>query len=140
MSKSGKFAILHAGESEFIFGDGFAHNVSFVSNTNHSIRYLLPLTPEVAVFYCSPMSYRSYPIATSINLNPDEVEFVNFTVQVYSKRFLFFREIHPILSEAFQQGEHLQFEYDNHAWMKAFQEVLAESYFGPDHAFAVGNL
>lgn len=132
IDRGGKFAVLLAGEQEFIFGDGFMHNVASVTGPIHSPSFLLPLTPEIAVFYTRPSSYRSYPKAFVMNLTSEEVAFVNLTVQVYSARHLFFREIYPVIDDAFTRGEHLQFEYHRHTWTTALGETMANAYFEKD--------
>ena len=127
--------MLLSGESEFIFGDGFLHNISSVANTPHCPRCLIPLTPEIAVFYTRPVSYRTYPKGFVMNLTPDEVSFVNHTVQVYAKRELFFREIHPAIDPVFIKCEHRQYKYDAHPWTTALKQAVANTFFGNDALF-----
>jgi hypothetical protein len=133
IASGGKFAVLLSGEHEFIFGDGFLHNVSAVNGPIHSPRFLIPLTPEVAITYTRPSSYRSFPKAFVMNLTRQEVSFVNLTVQIYSKQHVFFREIYPVINEAFTRGEHLQLEFDNDPWLGALHNTIADTYFGKDH-------
>lgn len=52
---SGKFAVLLSGEGEFVFGDGFLHNFSS-ANRPLNPRCLVPITPQIAIFYASPSS------------------------------------------------------------------------------------
>jgi len=131
----GKYAVLFSGNGEFIFGDGFLHNISSVANAPWSPRSLIPITPNIAVFYTRPISYRTYPKAFTLNLTDQEVAFVNSTVQVYSKRFIFFRTIRPIIDSEFERCEHLQLEYDNHAWIEALGHAMAETFYGGDAEF-----
>ncbi len=133
--KRGKFVVLLAGEREFIFGDGFLHNISSTGNPPHNPRCLVPITPEAAIFYTRPMQYRTYPKAFVINLTPQEVAFINDTVQIYSERFLFFRDIHPVVSEEFKRGQHRQYEYHKHPWLDALEDVMANANFGHDGLF-----
>jgi hypothetical protein len=130
----GKFTILLSGESEFIFGDGFLHNFSS-ADAPHNPRALIPLTPEAAVLYSRLSRHRSYPQGFTINLRPEETRLVNWTVQVYSKRFIFFRDIHPIVDEAFTSGEHLEVQYHKHPWVDALDEAAAQTFFGGDRQF-----
>ena len=125
----GKFAVLLSGENEFIFGDGFFHNVSAVNGPVYSPRFLIPLTPEIAVTYTRPSSYLSHPKALVMNLTPEEVSFVNRTVQIYSGQYLFFREVYPVIDDAFACGAYLQFEYHKHPWIDALHEVMADTNF-----------
>ena len=64
----GKFAVLLSGSREFIFGDGFFHNVHSVANSPRGVRCIVPLTPAIAIFYTHPMRYHSYPRAFVLNL------------------------------------------------------------------------
>lgn len=131
----GKFAVLLSGKREFVFGDGFMHNVSQVNNAPSRTRCIVPLTPEIAIFYTSPMSYRSYPRAFVMNLADEEIDFVNLSVQVYARRFLFYRSQPPTPDENFSMGEFRQFQYDRTPWMEALQHAICETFFGNDALF-----
>ncbi|MEA2893319.1 MAG: hypothetical protein QOI05_4112 [Bradyrhizobium sp.] len=130
----GKFVVLLGGDQEFVFGDGFLHNFSSLNHPMHP-RCLIPLTPEIAVFYTRPRSYRAYPKLLVANLISDEVSFVNLTLQVYAQRYLFFRSIHPVIDEVFRQNVHLEFQYHKHPWIEQLEHAAAETYFGPDNEF-----
>lgn len=130
MIGGGKFAVLLSGTEEFIFGDGFMHNISAVTDPPMCPRCLIPITPEIAVFYSRPIQYRSYPRAFVINLSPEEVSFINGTVQFYSKKYLFYRMNRPEMTEAFRKGEHMQYKYDRHSGLSALEHAMAETYFG----------
>lgn len=132
MARRGKFAVLLSGDSEFIFGDGFLHNVSSANNPPHNPRCLIPLTPEIAVLYICPSEYRTRPRAFVMNLTSQEASFVNATVQIYSKRYLFFRGIHPVLSDEFTCDEHRAFQYHKHEWIDALERAMANDYFKSD--------
>jgi len=131
LRSAGKFVVLHAGKQEFIFGDGFLHSF-YGLDPPMNPRCLIPLTPEIAVFYSRPSSYRSYPKLLTLNLAPDEVVFVNRTVQVYSQRYIFFRGIRPPIDDAFKRNLHLEFEYNQYPWIEHLQHAAAETYFGSD--------
>lgn len=131
----GKFAVLLSGDREFIFGDGFLHNVHSVANSPRGVRCLVPLTPQIAVFYTDPGNYRSYPRAFAMNLTTDEIDFVNRAVQVYSKRFLFYRSQPPNIEEPFTRCDHLQWQYDRVEWTEALEAAMAETFFGNDALF-----
>ncbi|MGF1594724.1 MAG: hypothetical protein ACFCUW_15695 [Kiloniellaceae bacterium] len=134
MISGGKFTVLLSGAGEFIFGDGFLHNVSSATD-HHRPRCLVPLTPEIAIFYTRPMRYRTYPKGFALNLTPEEVSFVNDTVQVYSNRFLFFREIHPVIDPVFTRCEHMQYKYERHSWIDQLEQAMADTFFGFDAEF-----
>ncbi|WP_395714602.1 hypothetical protein [Reyranella sp.] len=125
MATGGKFAILLSGSEEFIFGDGFLHNVNVGHITPFNMRCLIPITPEIAIFYSRPWKSLSLPKAFVINLRKDEVMFVNWIIQIYSKNFLFFREIYPIIKSEFERGEHLEIEYHQHPWLDALSDSMA---------------
>jgi hypothetical protein len=129
MATRGKFAVLFAGEAEFVFGDGFLHNIHDVANAPMNPCCLVPLTPEIAVLYVAPSQYRTYPKAFVVNLTLSEVGFVNDMVQIYAKRYLYFRNIYPVIHSAFQRDEHLEFEYDRHSWITALEQTMAEACF-----------
>lgn len=135
MATSGKFTILLSDEDEFIFGDGFLHSVHQVNDPILSLRCLIPVTPNIALFYTRPMSYRSYPVGFALDLSADEVSLVNETVQIYSNEYLFYRSHRPTLGDAFKLSQHQQFEYHKHPWLEALQHAMAETYFGDDRDF-----
>ena len=130
----GKFVVLKAGEQEFIFGDGFLHNFSSLDQPIQA-RCLIPLTPEIAVFYTLPRTYRTYPKGLIVNLTPDEVTFVNRTVQIYARRYIFFRSIHPVIDEAFRKNMHMELEYHAHPWIEELDYAAGQTYFGSDNDF-----
>jgi hypothetical protein len=138
MSRAGKFTVLRAppGE-EFIFGDGFLHNISHLSSEPWTPRCLVPLTPELAIFYTRPTSSRLYPRAFALNLTADGVRFVNDTTQVYAASELFFRTKRPSEGVDFDVGEHRQYQYDKHPWLSGLELAMAEGYFGSDQKFYV---
>jgi hypothetical protein len=131
----GKFVVLHSGEEEFIFGDGFLHSVHSVTDRPMNPRCLIPITPTIAVLHVSPMQYRSYPRGLALNLTKAEVEFVNYTVQTYAGRYILFRKIAPEVHEAFRRGAHLQFEYHKHPWLEHLIDVAASASYGADDDF-----
>lgn len=134
LKSGGKFVVLFSGQQEFIFGDGFLHNFSS-AHRPLAPRCLVPLTPEIAIFYTRPMQYGTYPKGLVLNLVPEEVAFVNRTVQVYANRFVFFRSIHPVVDEVFGQCQHLEFKYHQHPWLDDLERVVAETHFGTDAEF-----
>jgi hypothetical protein len=128
----GKFCVMDAGRSEFIFGDGFLSNFSSSAGAPYSPMCLIPITPEIAVYYIKPIQYRTEPKAHRITLAPHEVTYLNNIVQTYAKRFLFYRSQKPTLTEHFLKGEHLQQPYDKDATLDeisiAMGEVRSPSY------------
>jgi len=119
----GKIVVLLGGTREFTFGDGFLHNVSSISHSPHTPRCLVPLTPEVAIFYTSPTSYRPYPRAFAINLSSEETAAVNRSVQIYSNRYIFYRFQRPDTEQEFLRGEHLQYQNDTWNWLDNLEDA-----------------
>lgn len=102
----GKFAILFAGEQEFIFGDGFYSNIAATTEYPQNLRVVIPMTPHVAVVWSSPMVCMKYPKLISVHADAHTVKIVNDSVQVYSREYLFFREQTPELINDFKVCEH----------------------------------
>jgi hypothetical protein len=132
----GKFVVLRASDQEFIFGDGFLHNFSSLDHPMHA-RCLIPITPEIAVFYTRPRAYRTFPKLLVLNLTQEEVAVVNLTVQIYSLRYLFFRSIYPVIDEVFRQGLRLEFQYHEHPLIEGLQHAASQTYFGADNDFCL---
>lgn len=102
----GKFGILRAMEGEFIYGDGFYHNLEARGDVVSYPRMLVPLTPTVAVIFCRPSSYFTEPMFSETFISKEEVDRLNDLVQVHSERFLFYRSISPKIHAAFSLGEY----------------------------------
>lgn len=130
-----KFCVLWSGEREFIFGDGFLHNVHDLNNPPWKPHGIVPITPEIAIFIRRHGSGRIYPKAFAMSLTEAEVDMVNDSVQVYSRDFLFFREIYPTISDHFSEQTHYQYEYDRTQWIISISEAMANAYFGGDKEF-----
>lgn len=121
----GKIAILVSKNSEFIFGDGFFHNFTSTSTAPMTPRLILPLTPNYAVFYTKPVQFLSEPRLVTISLRRDEVQFLNDTVQVYSKDAVFYRTERPSLLSEFTQREFLEYRYNSHPAIDVFEQFVA---------------
>lgn len=104
IGSSAKFAVLFSSGKEFVFGDGFFHNVEGVVP-----RIVAPITPEIAVVVTRPIAYMTDPRLCTVVLNAAEVDACNHAVQVYARNALYFRNDMPIVNEAFARGEHLQY-------------------------------
>jgi hypothetical protein len=110
----GKFVVLHSPDREFIFGDGFGHNLTHQHQLPLNPRLLAPLTPRLAVLWTCPMSYRPDPRLTTLVLDADEARLLNDIVQVYAKDMLFYRNDPPERIKAFTAAQHLVFaDHDN---------------------------
>lgn len=102
----GKFVALYAQKAEFIFGDGVYSNINAVTEGLHGLKVAVPLTPEVAVLWSSPMASRDDPRLIGSYATDEMVHKINDSVQVYSKESLFFRTNPPRILEAFSMGQH----------------------------------
>jgi hypothetical protein len=116
-----KFAVLVSEELEFIYGDGFFHNLSPPIEGVHQIRMVVPLTPHHAVAIYQPSAFRRDPAICTLTLAPDEVEFCNSVVQVYSRDLLFFRHQVPVLHSYFREQRHMQLAGHDHFFEALFQ-------------------
>lgn len=117
IKKGGKYVILHSGACEFIFGDGFLHNFSDPVTPPVAPICLVPLVPTISMLYIKPISYRTDPRIMKMSLLPDEVEFLNQTVQVYSRDYVFFRSKRPRTVPEFSQREFLEYERHSCPWL-----------------------
>lgn len=134
-ARRGKFVVMRATEGEFIFGDGFFHSVSSSGNEPYAPRCLIPLTPEMAVFYTAPSSYISYPKFFAMNVDRDDVAMINYSVQVYACDEIFYRSQAPALVDEFRRREHLKFEYDKFPMPGDFEASVANGRFPRDKLY-----
>jgi hypothetical protein len=102
-----KFAVLFSENREFIFGDGFFHNVKACVNPPHNPKIIAPITPEVAVIITRPMAYMVEPRLSTLALTDDEVDMCNRAVQVFSRNALFYRSQPPHVDDEFRSAQHL---------------------------------
>lgn len=107
----GKFVAIYSQNREFVFGDGFFHNVRNAQMAPHAPKLLVPLTPRISVLVCRPTRYMVEPRLSTLVLDDHEVDILNQAVQVYSKNAIYFRSEPPAVHEAFRGGTHLAFEH-----------------------------
>ena len=105
----GKFAVLYSVGREFIYGDGFFHNVKATVNPPHAPKILVPITPLMSVAISRPIKFSVEPHLVTIILSDEEVERCNHAVQVYSRGALFYRNDRPTLVEEFTRNEHREY-------------------------------
>lgn len=72
------------------------------------------------------LDYPTEPRLVTLRLGAEEVEQVNAITQVYACDFLFYRDDKPELSNAFQHGEHRQFQYHRHHWLDPLLDKLSQ--------------
>lgn len=119
----GKFVVLFSNEREFIFGDGFFHNVKAILNPPMNPKILAPITPNMSVIVTQPMSYTVQPRLSTIVLNYKEVNQCNHAVQVYSRQALFFRSERPMAEDAFTCGEHRVYSHPDNPIDKLIHSI-----------------
>lgn len=104
---NGKYVVLFSNSKEFIYGDGFFHNICGVINRPVGAKILAPITPDISVCVIYPRHFRVEPRLSTIVLSDDEIDLCNEAVQVYSRQAIFFRSEQPEVQEAYARGEHL---------------------------------
>jgi hypothetical protein len=104
-----KFVAIYSPKKEFIFGDGFYHNVQFTRQAPLTPEILAPITPHICLLICRPRQYLQNPILSTINLYDHEVESLNLTVQIYAKNAIFFANELPTMDSSFSAGQHREF-------------------------------
>jgi hypothetical protein len=108
-----KYVVIFSPEKEFIFGDGFFHNVTSALNGLFLPEILAPITPEISVLIARPWKYSPEPKLTTLVCTPAETERLNQAVQTYAKRFLFYRSEKPEVSPHYSVEKHLRFDGPN---------------------------
>jgi len=106
---NGKFAVLFSQVREFIFGDGFFHNVRAVVNPPLSPKILAPITPTISIVVSRPTSFTVEPRLSTLVLSDEEVDTCNHAVRVYARQALYFRSDRPTVDEAFACNEHREY-------------------------------
>jgi hypothetical protein len=104
---NGKYVVLFSNSKEFIYGDGFFHNVCGAINPPVGAKIFAPITPQISVCIIYPRHFRLEPRFSTIVLSDDEIDLCNKAVQVYSRKAIFFRSEQPQIQEAYARGQHL---------------------------------
>lgn len=107
----GKFAVLYSPEREFIFGDGFFHNIRSPVQPYqlNSFKILVPVTPEICVLYVNPRQYNPVPRLFTFVATPEIVHALNNVVQIYSCDSIFYRSEKPEIIPDYAEGAHKEF-------------------------------
>lgn len=125
LAGAGKFGLLFSDGREFIFGDGFFNNFTLANEVPRSPRFVIPLTPSLAVLYTRPRGYRPSPRISMRMATSAEVEQINDLTQIYSGNYVLFRSDRPALTDAFRKGEFLTMRDDRDAWLDGVLEELS---------------
>ncbi|UTM01068.1 DUF4238 domain-containing protein [Alcaligenes sp. NLF5-7] len=107
----GKFVAIYSQNKEFVFGDGFFHNVANAQMAPQSPKLLVPITPHISILVCRPSSYTVEPRLFTLVLDEQEVDRYNHTVQIYAKNAIYFRSQQPELHEDFRCAAHLRYAH-----------------------------
>lgn len=118
------FVLMHSPIKKFIFGDG---GLDWLTSGLVADRIngtaLLPLTPHLCVYFCTPMSVRSIPNCASISVAPWMVDWVNDITQIYSKDKLFFLGKPPKIADAFRRRQFLEHKEKTDALIDMLNEI-----------------
>lgn len=118
------FVLMHSPLKKFIFGNGSLDWLTSGLVANRIIgRTLLPLTPHLCVYFCTPMLMRSTPNCASLSLAPWMVDWVNDITQIYSKDKLFFLGKPPKITGAFRQRQFLEHKEKTDALIEMLDEI-----------------
>lgn len=102
------FVVLHSDHKRFICGDGYLDWLSGSLQANRvNGRALIPLTPRLCVYVCTPMAMRTNRNCAALRAPPWMVDRVNEITQVYSRDRLFFLGPKPSLTDDFLKRQFL---------------------------------
>lgn len=105
------FVLLHSPPlKRFICGDGCLDWLSGLPSQRISGRALVPLTPRLCVYFCTPMMKRGSQNCASLIAAPWMVDWINEITQIHSGKKLFFLGRPPLLIGAFRRDEFLQYQ------------------------------
>lgn len=101
------FVVLHSGWKRFICGDGY---LDWLSGSLPSVRgrALIPLTPNICIYVCTPMVMQTGRNFASLRATPWMVDKINEITQIYSRDKLFFLGSKPHLKNEFIKREFLE--------------------------------
>lgn len=104
-----RFVLLHSPLKKFVVGDGYLDwlTPSLTANRING-RALVPLTPRLCVYFCTPRRTASAKNCASFYAPPWMVEEVNEISQIYSRDKLFYLGRKPKITEAFRRRVFLE--------------------------------
>ena len=118
------FVLMHSPLKKFIFGDGSLDWLTSGLLANRvNGRALLPLTPQLCVYFCTPISMRSTPNCASLSVAPWMVDWVNDITQIYSRDKLFYLGRPPEINDAFRQRQFLEHKAKGDALIEMLDEI-----------------
>lgn len=118
------FVFMHSPLKKFIFGDGSLDWLTSGLVANRiSGRALLPLTPHLCVYFCTPTSMIRTPNCASFSAALWMVDWVNEITQIYSRDRLFFLGKPPKITDAFRRREFLEHKEKTDALVDMLDEI-----------------
>ncbi|NBB15159.1 hypothetical protein GVN21_07295 [Caulobacter sp. SLTY] len=110
VSGRGKYVVIFSPDREFVFGDGFFHNITPPGGHALAPEMLVPVTPRLSVLFVVPLSYTVLPRVFSLTVSSEEADALNQVVQVYARTAIFYRNDRPEIQPIYAVGKHLKFE------------------------------
>lgn len=107
----GKIAVIYSPNREFIYGDGFFHNVVSGSSPPTASTIVAPLTPEITVLYAARDHFVVPPKLMTVVISAEEAQTLNNAVQVYACNQIFYRNEKPDITEEYRRNCHLKYEW-----------------------------
>lgn len=116
------FVVLHSDRKRFICGDGY---LDWLSSSLPVVRgrALIPLTPNLCIYVCTPMVMRKGRNCASLRAAPWMVDRINEVVQIYSKERLFFLGRKPQLLSEFVKRQFLEHADYSVNLLEMFDEI-----------------
>lgn len=103
------FVIIHSRFKKFVFGDG---SLDWLTGSlmmeRVDGRALIPLTPNICVYFCTPRSMRPTVNCASFRAAPWMVDRINDIVQIYAGERIFFLGEPPEIKDSFRQRQFLE--------------------------------
>lgn len=120
------FVLLHSDFNRFLCGDGYLDWLSGELQAGRvGGRALIPLTPNLCVYICTPTAMRSDRNCASLRAPAWMVDRVNDIVQIYSRDKLFFLGRKPHLTDEFRKRQFLEHSTHSVDLLKMFDELAA---------------
>lgn len=118
------FVILHSRSKRFVFGDGSLDWLSGSLAANRvDGKALVPLTPNICVYVCTPRIMRTSVNCASLNAAPWMVDWINDIAQIYACEKLFFLGKPPIVKDAFRRRQFLEHRRKSDALIDMLDEI-----------------
>lgn len=132
------FVLIHSPLKRFIFGDGMLDWLTTsLSAGRIEGRALVPLTPHLCVYFCTPYGSKRQSNCASLIAAPWMVNYINEITQIHSKEKLFFLGKAPVLSDAFRQGKFLWYGERSDYLIDILDDIAGHRKPTPIHGFGI---